>query len=119
MSSTVKLPSGKLIDLSRFVALLNDHNSDQDSYKLSLDGLTEAIAIDANDASFISQKLELESINRNNSSSGNWDKESQLNKNKPLMNLIEQWRESRIENIVTEEETQEYRDIQQSLRRNR
>ena len=27
MTSTIKLPSGKLIDLSRFVALLSDKNT--------------------------------------------------------------------------------------------
>ncbi len=66
MSSTIKLPSGKLINLSRFVALLPDEEKTKNHYKLSLDGLNKAIDIDSFDAEFITSLLELES-NKNNS----------------------------------------------------
>jgi len=114
MYSTVRLPSGKLIDLSRFVALLGDRNSSQGNYRLSLAGLTETISIDAEDADFISQKLELKTSEYANNC---WDKESQLTKNKPLMSLIEQWQKDKAVNVATEEEAREYRDIQQALKR--
>ena len=119
MSSTIKLPSGKLIDLSRFIALLPNEQTTEAKYQLSLDGLNQAIALDSKDAEFITQKLSF-SLNHNNSDSeAQWDKEAQLRKNQPLMKLIKQWREQKNGQIVTEEERQEYQEIQESLTRNR
>jgi hypothetical protein len=119
MSSTIRLPSGKLIDLSRFVALFGADNSTENNYKLSLDGLNKAINIDATDAEFISQKLELELDVNNSHVKEQWDKAAQLRKNQPLMKLIKQWREQNNGETATEEEIQEYQDIQESLKRNR
>ena len=115
MISTIKLPSGKLIDLSRFVALLPDEETTEDNYKLSLAGLNQAIEIDSKDAKFIIQKLELESRTNHAPVGEQWDKEAQLRKNQPLMKLIEQWREQHNGQTATEEEIQEYQDIQESL----
>jgi hypothetical protein len=119
MSYTIRLPSGKLIDLSRFVALFGDANSTENNYKLSLDGLNEAINIDATDAEFISQKLELELDVNNSHVKEQWDKAAQLHKNQPLMKLIKQWKEQKDGETATEEEIKEYQDIQESLKRNR
>ncbi len=115
MISTIKLPSGKLIDLSRFVALLPDEETTEDNYKLSLAGLNQAIEIDSKDAKFIIQKLELESRTNQAPVGEQWDKEAQLRKNQPLMKLIEQWREQNNGQTATEKEIQEYQDIQESL----
>ncbi|MGK7951805.1 MAG: hypothetical protein AB4368_24210 [Xenococcaceae cyanobacterium] len=115
MSSTIKLPSGKLIDLSRFVAMLPAENK----YQLSLDGLNIAIEIDAKDAEFINRKLELRADRNNSHLEKQWDKANQLRKNQPLMQLIKQWREQKNGQPATEEEIQEYQEIQESLKRNR
>ncbi|MGL5943608.1 MAG: hypothetical protein ACRC2S_25230 [Waterburya sp.] len=119
MSSTIRLPSGKLINLSRFVALYSDNNSTENNYKLSLDGLDKAINIDTTDAKFITQKLELELDVNNSQVEKQWDKAEQLRKNQPLMKLIKQWREENNGKIPTAEETQSYQDIQESLKNNR
>ncbi len=119
MSSTIKLPSGKLIDLCRFVALLPEEQTTEDKYKLSLDGLNQDIIIDSKDAQFISQKLSFNSGLNNSPSEGQWDKEAQLLLNQPLMKLIKQWREQKNGQTATEEERQEYQEIQESLKRNR
>lgn len=119
MSSTIKLPSGKLIDLSRFVALLEDDNSTENNYKLSLDGLNQTINIDAIDAEFISQKLESNLDTHSSHTNQDWDEEAQLQKNQPLMKLIKQWQEQKNGKPPTEEEMREYQDIQESLKRNR
>ncbi len=119
MSSTIKLPSGKLIDLSRFVAMLPDKQTTENQYKLSLDGLNQAIDIDAKDAEFIIQKLRLISEINNSHSQEQWDKEAQLRQNQPLMKLIKQWREQKNGQPATSEEIQEYQAIQESLKRNR
>ena len=119
MTATIKLPSGKLIDLSRFVALLPDEKTTENKYKLSLFGLNKAIDIDSIDAEFISSLLQLESDTNNSHVEQEWDKEAQLRKNKPLMKLIKQWREQKNGQAATEEEIKEYQDIQESLKRNR
>jgi hypothetical protein len=118
MSSTIKLPSGKLIDLSHFVALLPDEGTTENNYKLSLFGLNKAIDIDSFDAEFISNKLELKSETNNSEQEEEWNKEVQLRKNQPLMKLIKQWRESKNEQPATAEEIQEYQEIQEALKRN-
>lgn len=118
MSSTIKLPSGKLIDLSRFVALLPNEQKAENRYILSLSGLDKAIDIDSIDANFISKKLELESDTNNSHLLGEWDKEAQLRKNQPLMKLIKQWREQKNAQPTTAEEIQEYQEIQEALKRN-
>lgn len=119
MSSTIKLPSGKLIDLSRFVALLEDDDSTKSNYQLSLDGLSQTINIDATDAEFISHLLESQSDKNSSHSKADWDKEAQLRKNQPLMKLIEQWQKQKNGKPATESEIQEYQEIQESLKRNR
>ena len=119
MTSTVKLPSGKLIDLSRFVALLEDDNSTENHYQLSLDGLNKPIDIDAIDAEFINHKLKYNLDLHSSHDNSHWDEEAQLKKNQPLMQLIKQWQEKKSENSPTEEEIREYQDIQESLKRNR
>ena len=119
MSSTIKLPSGKLIDLSRFVALLPDEETTENNYKLSLAGLNKTIDIDSFDAEFISQKLELEFGTNNSHLSGEWDREAQLRQNQPLMKLIKQWREQKNAQPATAEEIQEYQGLQEALKRNR
>jgi hypothetical protein len=119
MSSTIRLPSGKLIDLSRFVALLPDEETTEKKYKLSLDGANLTIDIDATDAEFISSSLKL--IPELNSShvQEKWNKEEQLRKNEPLMKLIKQWREQENGQPATAEEIQEYQEILEALKRNR
>ena len=118
MSSTVKLPSGKLIDLSRLIALLENEDSTENSYQLSLDGLDRTIQIDATDAEFISHKIESQLDTNNSYGEKNWDKEAQLQKNQPLMKLIEQWQEQKKAQTATESEIEEYYDIQESLKKN-
>ena len=109
MTSTIKLPSGKLIDLSRFVALLPDKNTTEKKYQLSLSGLNVAIELDAQDAEFINQKLKHDSEINKSHLKKQWDKEAQLRKNQPLMKLIKQWREEQKNQPATEEEIQESR----------
>ena len=117
MSSTIKLPSGKLIDLSRFVALQGDDSLTENNYQLSLDGLNKTINLDAADAEFISQKLESKLDTHNIHVNENWDKEAQLHKNQPLMKLVKQWQSQKNGKSLTEEEIKEYQDIQESLKR--
>ncbi len=78
----------------------------------------KAIAIDKKDANFIGKKLDLEPKTNSEFVNTCWNKELQLNKNKPLMSLIKQWQENKMGKTITKEEAQEYRNIQQALKRN-
>ena len=115
MRKTIKLPSGKLIDLSRFVAMLPAENK----YQLSLDGSQIIIELDAEDAEYIAQQLQLVSSDKNEHVKEQWDKAAQLRKNQPLMQLIKQWRKLSSGQTATAEEIQSYKDIQEALKRNR
>jgi hypothetical protein len=53
MNQTITLTSGKLIDLSRFVALVPAENK----YQLSLAGANTTIDLDTADARYIQQQL--------------------------------------------------------------
>jgi hypothetical protein len=92
MNPIIRLPSGKLINLSCFIALLPDKKITQTKYKLSLAGLERSIEIDSIDAEFISSLLQLEPQKNNSHKPDKWDKEAQLRQNQPLMKLIKQMR---------------------------
>ena len=113
MNQTITLPSGKLIDLSRFVALLPA----EDKYQLSLAGANATIDLDTADARYLQQQLSVLSNNHNSPQKEQWDKAAQLRKNQPLMQLIEQWQEQSNGQAPTAEEIQEYREIQEALKR--
>lgn len=115
MNQTITLPSGKLIDLSRFVALSPQDNK----YQLSLAGANATIDLDTADARYIQQQLSSFSDNNNSPQKEQWDKATQLRKNQLLMQLIKQWREQDNGQAPTAEEIQEYREIQEALKRNR
>ena len=63
---------------------------------------------------YIHQQLQL--VSNNKQVKEQWDKASQLRKNQPLMQLIKQWREQTNVQAPTEEEIQEYREIQEALK---
>ena len=53
MTTTIELPSGKIIDLNRFVALLPDEKKVNQKYHLILEGCDKAIALDLQEATTI------------------------------------------------------------------
>jgi hypothetical protein len=120
MSSPIKLPSGKIVDLNRFVALFPSDESTKGKYELILDGYRKPINLEQKDVEFIHQFLYLErngSSNHEVENKQQWDKEEQLRKNQPLMKLIQEWRAQKNSQLATEEDRKEYQDIQESLKR--
>lgn len=85
MNLNIELPSGKVFNLDRFIALLPN----EDRYSLILEGYSQAIDIDKTEADAIKQKLELASTTHN----GSWDREEQIRKNKPKLKLLREWME--------------------------
>jgi hypothetical protein len=58
MNTIAKLPSGKVLDTSRFVALIPLTNKDNGSYDLILEGYSTPINIEASDAHALEQLLQ-------------------------------------------------------------
>lgn len=85
MNKTIELPSGKIIDLNRFVALVPDERSANQEYHLILEGYEQAIALDAQEATSVKEHLKLKSEQNGND---NWDWEKQRRKNQPAIELL-------------------------------
>ena len=95
MNKTIELPSGKIIDLNRFVALLPDEEAQKQEYHLILEGCEKAIALDLQEATSVKEHLKTKSTQNPN---GTWDREEQLRKNQPAIELLKK----RIERIKKE-----------------
>jgi hypothetical protein len=87
MNSTVELPSGKIIDLTRFVALVPDEETTESKYSLILEGSFHQIALSPQEA--ISIKKYLQSVPSQNSTD-TWNKEEQIRKNQLAIQLLRQ-----------------------------
>ena len=87
MTTTIELPSGKIIDLNRFVALLPDEKTEKQEYHLILEGCDRAIALDSQEALTVKEHLKLKSKQNGN---GVWDREEQLRKNQPAIELLKE-----------------------------
>ena len=85
MTTTIELPSGKIIDLNRFVALVPDEKTANQEYHLILEGYDKAIALDCQEALTVKEHLKLKSKQNGN---GVWDREEQLRKNQPAIELL-------------------------------
>jgi hypothetical protein len=88
MTNTIELPSGKIIDLSRFVALIPDEKATHNEYHLILEGCEKAIALVVEEATLMKKQLKLKSIQNGN---GVWDREEQLRKNQPKLKKLREW----------------------------
>ena len=85
MTTTVELPSGKIIDLNRFVALVPDEKTENETYHLILEGCEKAIALDSQEARSVKEHLKVKSKQNSN---GTWNPEEQLRKNQPAIELL-------------------------------
>ncbi len=85
MNSTIELPTGKIIDLNRFVALVPDETTQDTQYLLILEGYSQPINIDPTEAISLKQHLKLQP---NQNSHGSWNKEEQIVKNQPKLKLL-------------------------------
>jgi hypothetical protein len=88
MNLNIELPTGKIFDLDRFIALLPTEDTDECQYSLILEGYSQAIYINKTEADIVKQKLQLTSNNHKN---GNWNQEEQIRKNQPKLKLLKEW----------------------------
>lgn len=87
MNTSIELPSGKILNISRFIALLPPHSEDN-NYQLILEGYPNPIDIEISDVEVLKNKLELEKDNLASNHQSGWDKEKQLQKNQRAMELL-------------------------------
>ena len=88
MNKTIELPSGKIIDLNRFVALVPDETEANKEYHLILEGCEKAIALDSQEAISVKEHLQVESSKNHD---GVWDREEQIRKNQPKLKKLREW----------------------------
>ena len=85
MNTTIELSSGKIINLNRFVALVPDEKAAKEEYHLILEGSDRAITLDSQEAISVKEHLKVKSKQNSN---GVWDREEQIRKNQPAIELL-------------------------------
>lgn len=111
MNKTIELSTGKIVDLSRFVALLpNDEAVENRQYSLILEGYSQAINLNSEEASSIKKHLQVDTEKKHN---GTWDREEQLRLNQPKMKKLKE----KIERMKQEEPSAEKAEFFESFKR--
>ena len=101
MSKTIELSTGKVLDLSRFVALLpNDEAVENPQYSLILEGYSQSINLNSEEVILIKKHLQVDTEKKHN---GTWDREEQLRLNQPKMKKLKE----KIERMKQEEPSAE------------
>lgn len=85
MNTTIELSNGKIINLNRFVALIPDEKTENQEYHLILEGYEKAIALDSQEAASVKKHFKVKSKQNSN---GVWDREEQIRKNQPAIELL-------------------------------
>lgn len=104
MNKTIELPSGKIIDLNRFVALVPDRKAANREYNLILEGCVQAITLNSQEVISIKEHLKISPVddrakssslsptttllNSKHDNSISWDREEQILKNQPAIELL-------------------------------
>ena len=109
MNNSVELPSGKVLNIARFVALIPNTDTCNISYDLILEGYSSPIYLEALDANALKQILQLEKDKKNTKTYSDWDKDEQLRKNQKAIALLAK-RIERHQNM-SEEESKEREEL--------
>ena len=88
MNKTIELSTGKIVNLSRFVALIPDaETAENNLYSLILEGSAQPISLNRLEASSIKKHLQLDTEKKHN---GTWDREEQIRLNQPKMKKLKE-----------------------------
>nr|MCM0592552.1 hypothetical protein [Gloeotrichia echinulata DEX184] len=88
MKTNVELPSGKILNIARFIALLPVSNALDTGYQLILEGYPTPIDLELSDAQTLKQILKLDQDKIVSNSQSGWDKDKQLQKNQRAIELL-------------------------------
>lgn len=112
MNKTIELPSGKIIDLNRFVALVPDEKAENQEYHLILEGYDKAIALDSQEAISVKEHLKVKSKQNSN---GAWDREEQLRKNQPKLKKLREWIDKKKQELPSPEKEAAFEEFKQTI----
>ena len=105
MNKTIELSTGKIVDLSRFVALIpDDEMAENHQYLLILEGYTQSINLNVEEANSVKKHLQVDTEKKHN---GTWDREEQLRLNQPKMKKLKE----KIERMKQEKPSAEKADF--------
>ena len=111
MNKTIELSTGKIVDLSRFVALIPDgKTAEKSQYSLILEGHSQAINLNYEEVSLIKKHLQLDTEEKHN---GTWDRKEQLRLNQPKMKKLKE----KIERMKQEQPSAEKAAFFESFKR--
>lgn len=90
MNTSIELPSGKILNITRFIALIPNNNNIGSDYQLILEGYPHPINLESSDAQnlkiFLQSKLDQNTpINTHKST---WNQQEQLQKNQKAMAIL-------------------------------
>jgi hypothetical protein len=104
MNTSIELPSGKILNITRFIALIPNNNTIDSDYQLILEGYPHPINLEPSDAQNL--KIILQSkLDQNTPISAHkstWNQQEQLQKNQKAMAILAQ-RIAQHKNISDEE----------------
>ena len=128
MNKTIELSTGKIVDLSRFVALLPNDEAVENrqhearsqaepssagsphQYSLILEGYSQSINLNFEEASLIKKHLQVDTEKKHN---GTWDREEQLRLNQPKMKKLKE----KIDRMKQEEPSAEKAEFFESFKK--
>jgi hypothetical protein len=88
MNTSIELPSGKILNIARFIALLPTSNTNDSGYHLILEGYPTPIHLELSDAQTLKKILELDKEKIVSTTQPEWDKDKQLIKNQRAIELL-------------------------------
>ncbi|HEY9798905.1 MAG TPA: hypothetical protein V6D25_00995 [Leptolyngbyaceae cyanobacterium] len=88
MNTTIELPSGKILNITRFIALLPVSSNQESNYHLILEGYPHPIELEFSDAQVLKSKLELDNNHHVHHNQPGWDQEAQIRKNQRAMKIL-------------------------------
>ena len=128
MSKTIELSTGKIVDLSRFVALIpNDNMTENHPYSLILDGYAKPIDLNPQEADSIKKHLQEDAIPEASSGArvvrvetekkhnGTWDREEQLRLNQPKMKKLKEIMERKKQEQPSAEKAEFFENFKKTM----
>ncbi|MCP6759641.1 MAG: hypothetical protein NHB32_12915 [Fischerella sp. CENA71] len=89
MNIAVELPSGKILNIARFIALIPVTTTSNNGYDLILEGYPAPINLESKDGDALKKLLQLDK-NVVNAQKSEWKKEQQLQQNQQALALLAQ-----------------------------
>jgi len=115
MNIAVELPSGKIFNLARFVALFPNSNDIDSGYQLILAGYPHPINLESSDAQTLKEILKLDQNTGISTNKSGWNREEQLQKNQRAMQILAK-QIQQYQNI-SDEESREREELFESFKK--